>query len=591
MGEEMGALPPSPRKGFAPFDPSSAGPDAPARPVQHFGIKSLNPLRRLGWKPVLLLPLLFLAVFFFYPLVAIFGVSLTDEAGALDLSGFGEVLTSPYYRETLWFTVWQAALSTALTLAAAIPAAFVFTRYTFRGKTLMMSLATLPFVLPTVVVAAAFDALLGERGVVNSVLVSLFRLDAAPVQLERTLTMVLIAHVFYNVAVALRMIVGYWANQSPRIEEAARVLGVSGWQLWTRVRLPLLRPAITAAGMLVFIFTFTSFGVVLILGGPRYATLEVEIERLSRSLFNLPVAAALSMVQIGVMFAMMIVYTRLQQRITVPVQARAQIERRPRNWREQSAVGATVGGLGLLLFVPLGALVYRAFTTAGGVENFTRLSSNPRGSILFVPPLTAVGNSVTFALVTMVLAVVLGVLTAALIESRRGKWLDALFMLPLATSAVTLGFGYLIAMSRPPLNLRSSAVLIPLAHTLVALPFVVRSVLPALRMIPRSIVEAARVLGESPSGVWRRVTLPIVGRAVVVGATFAFTVSMGEFGASLFIARPDTPTMPVVIFRLLSQPGASNYGQALAMSVILMAVCGVAFVTIERLRVGGVGEF
>jgi thiamine transport system permease protein len=587
----VGALPPSPRKGFAPFDPLLVEKTSHARSFPQQAINSRNPLRRFGWTPVLLLPVAFLAVFFFYPLVAIFGVSLTDDAGALDLSGFGEILTSIYYRETLWFTVWQAALSTALTLAAAIPAAFVFTRYKFRGKTVMMSLATLPFVLPTVVVAAAFDALLGERGVVNTVLTALFRLDAAPVQLERTLTLVLIAHVFYNVAVALRMITGYWANQSPRIEEAARVLGVSGWQLWTRVRLPLLRPAITAAGMLVFIFTFTSFGVVLILGGPRYATLEVEIERQARSLFNLPVAAALSMVQIGVMFAMMIVYTRLQQRITVPVQARAQVERKPRNWREHTAVAATVSGLALLLFVPLGALVYRAFTVAGGVENFTRLSSNPRGSILFVPPLTAVGNSVAFALVTTVLAVVLGVLTAALIESRRGKWLDALFMLPLATSAVTLGFGYLIAMSRPPLNLRSSAVLIPLAHTLVALPFVVRSVLPALRMIPRSIIEAARVLGEPPSGVWRRVTLPILGRAVVVGATFAFTVSMGEFGASLFIARPDTPTMPVVIFRLLGQPGASNYGQALAMSVILMAVCAVAFVTIERLRVGGVGEF
>ena len=85
--------------------------------------------------------------------------------------------------------------------------------------------------------------------------------------------------------------------------------------------------------------------------------------------------------------------------------------------------------------------------------------------------------------------------------------------------------------------------------------------------------------------------LPIVGRAVAVGATFAFTVSMGEFGASLFIARPETPTMPVVIFRLLGQPGVSNYGQALAMSVILMGVCAVAFVAIERLRVGGVGEF
>jgi thiamine transport system permease protein len=536
---------------------------------------------------LILLPLAFLGVFFLYPLGTLLARSLTDATGGLDLSGFAEILTSAYYRETLWFTTWQAALSTALTLGLAVPAAYVFVRYRFPGKSLLLALATLPFVLPTVVVAAAFDALLGERGVVNTALTGAFRLDAAPVQLERTLTMVLIAHVFYNLAVALRMIAGYWGNQSPRLEEAARVLGVSGWRLWTRVRLPLLMPAIAAAGVLVFIFTFTSFGVVLILGGPSYATIEVEIYRQALSIFDLPVAAALSLVQIGAMFAMMIAYTRLQRRIAVPVQARAQIERAPQTAAERAAVVATVGGLTALLFAPLGALVLRALTVAGGPENFTRLSSNPRGSVLFVPPLTAVGNSVAFAAATTVLAVLLGLLAAALIESRRGRWLDAVFMLPLATSAVTLGFGYLIALSA----LRSTAILIPLAHTLVALPFVVRSVLPALRMIPRSITEAARVLGEAPAGVWRRVTLPIVGRAVAVGATFAFTVSMGEFGASLFIARPDTPTMPVVIFRLLGQPGASNYGQALAMSVILMAVCAVAFVTIERLRIGGSGEF
>ncbi len=547
--------------------------------------------RAAGWKPILVIPLAFLLVFFIYPLFSVLQVSLTDEVGRLNLSGFGEIATSEYYRNTLWFTVWQAVLSTAITLALAVPAAFVFTRYKFSGKALLMAFATLPFVLPTVVVASAFDALLGERGLLNTLIVSVFRLDTAPIQLERTLGMVLIAHVFYNFAVALRMIAGFWANQSPRLEEAARVMGVSGWQLWWRVRLPLLRPAILASAVLVFIFTFTSFGVVLILGGPRFATLEVEIYRQAVSMFDLPVAAALSLVQIGMMFAMMVVYTRLQKRTAVPIQGRAIVERAPTTRMARLAVSVTVAAMVSLLFTPLIALVIRALTTAGGLENLGRLATNPRGSVLFVPPLVAIGNSVFFALITMLLAVSLGVLTAVLIDSRRGKWLDALFMLPLATSAVTLGFGYLIGLGRPPLNMRSSILLIPLAHTLVALPFVVRSVLPALRMIPRNITDAARVLGEGQGGVWRRVILPIVGRAVAVGATFAFTVSMGEFGASLFIARPETPTMPVVIFRLLGQPGVSNYGQALAMSVILMGVCAVAFVAIERLRVGGVGEF
>jgi thiamine transport system permease protein len=97
-------------------------------------------------------------------------------------------------------------------------------------------------------------------------------------------------------------------------------------------------------------------------------------------------------------------------------------------------------------------------------------------------------------------------------------------------------------------------------------------------------------LGASPLRVWQEVDLPIASRAVLVGAVFAFTISMGEFGATLFIARPDTPTMPIAIYRFLDQPGSLNYGQALAMSTLLMLVCGLGFILIERFRVGN-GEF
>jgi len=219
-----------------------------------------------------------------------------------------------------------------------------------------------------------------------------------------------------------------------------------------------------------------------------------------------------------------------------------------------------------------------------------------RGSVLFVPPTEAIANSLQFALLTTLLALVLGLLTAYLIAGRgRAGWLsrllDPLFMLPLATSAVTLGLGFVIALDTPPLDVRSSPLLILIAHTLVAIPFVVRSVLPALRSIPQNVVEAARVLGASPWDIWRRVELPLISRGLAVGASFAFTVSMGEFGASVFVVRPDTPTMPVVIFRLLGQPGIDSYGQALAMSVLLLAVCAVSFVVIEGMRTAGIGEF
>jgi thiamine transport system permease protein len=545
---------------------------------------------------LILLPLGFLAVFYVYPLMTIFGVSLAPE-GHLDLSGFSRIISGSYYLETLGFTFSQALLSTGLTLLFALPSAYVFTRYQFRGKSLLMALATLPFVLPTVVVAAAFLALIGPRGLLNQALMNLLSLPEPPIQLERTLTLILIVHVFYNYAVALRIIAGFWANQNPRIEEAARVLGASGWGLWWRIRLPILRPAILAASILVFIFTFTSFGVVLILGGPQYATLEVEIYRQATGIFNLPMAAALSLVQIGFMLLMMIVYTRLQRRLAGDLVSSVRVAVPVRSWAARLLVGGTLGFMLVMLFLPLLALVARSVVGLDGnvtVQYFQRLNLNARGSVLFVPPINAIGHSLTFALATTLLSVFLGLVTAYLLAGRLGRfgtWFDPIFMLPLATSAVTLGFGNLIALDEPPLNLRTSPLLIPLAHTLVALPFVVRSVLPSLLSLPPNLGEAARVLGADEWRVFQRIDLPIISRGLLVGATFAFTVSMGEFGATSFLARPDTATIPVVIFRLLGQPGALNYGQAMAMSVILMLVSAISFISIERLRPSVAREF
>jgi len=544
---------------------------------------------------LLLIPLIFLIIFFFYPLISILDISLRPS-GEFDLSGFQRIIVSDYYRETLLFTIWQAILSTGLTIGIALPGAYIFTRFDFPCKSLLMSLATLPFVLPTVVVAAAFSALIGDNGLVNRLLIDWFSLETVPLQLERTLAIILIVHVFYNYSVALRMISGYWANQSVRMEEAARILGCSGWRLWWEIRLPILRPAIVAAAVLVFIFTFTSFGIVLILGGIQFATLEVQIYYQALNVFNLPLAAALSLVQIGTMFLMIIFYTRLQKNIVSDYQSVQQITRKPRSIGDWVNLNLNLLLMTVLLFAPLFALVWRSFTV--GVDGFTAeyytaLQDNPRGSVLFVPPFVAIGNSVVFALMTTALAVVLGILTAYLINMKSvwSRLFDPLFMLPLATSAVTLGFGYIIALDEPPLDLRGSWVLIPLAHTLVAIPFVVRSVLPVLRSIPPSTLEAARILGASSINVLRFIEFPLISRGLIVGATFAFTMSMGEFGASVFVARPDTPTMPIVIFRLLGQPGISNYGQALAMSVLLMLVCAVAFITIERVRTAGIGEF
>ena len=312
---------------------------------------------------ILLLPLLFLALFFIWPLLSILTLGLAPD-GQPELARLQQIV-SPYHLNTLIFTCVQALLSTALTITLALPAAWVCVRWSFPGRSLLLSLSTLAFVLPTVVVAAAFSALIGSRGLLNSLLQDVLSLEAPPLRLEGTLAIILLAHIFYNFAVALRIITGYWANRNVEIEEAARVLGAHGWRLWWELRLPLLRPALLAAAVLIFIFTFTSFGVIIILGELRFATLEVEIYLQAVNLFNLPVAAGLSLLQIGLMLALMLVYTRLRRRLPQTLQPAS--ARRPQGAREWLAVALVSGFMFLLLAAPMFALVLRSLSGAEGL--------------------------------------------------------------------------------------------------------------------------------------------------------------------------------------------------------------------------------
>lgn len=556
-----------------------------------------------------LAPVIFLLLFYFYPLGKILQLSLARSQQGV-ISPFIQAINSPIPWRTLEFTLWQAVLSTVLTLGLGLLGAYLFAHYNFRGKSFLQALTGIPFLMPTLVVAAAFNALLGPGGWLNIGLMQIFKLNAPPIQFINTLTAILVAHVFYNTTIVLRVVGDYWSHLDPRLSQAARMLGANRWQAIRWVVLPVLAPAIAAAALLVFIFDFTSFGVILILGGPRFATLEVEIFYQTISLFNLPLAAVLSILQILCTLTLTIIYTRLIRRVSVPVALKSHrvTQRRLTSPRSRLVAGVIIVTLFSLLILPLAALAIRSVSrlqpnrgehtvaSPGFTLDFYRsLETNTSESIFYAPPSTAVAVSIGYALATTFLALVLG-FPAALALSRDitsplSHGLDAILMLPLGTSAVTLGLGFIVALDKPPLDLRSSWLLVPLAHTLVAFPFVVRNLTPALRSIRPRIRQAAAVLGASPANVLKYIDIPLIGRSILVAATFAFTISLGEFGATSLIARPEYPTVPIAIYRLISRPGELNYGQALALSTILMVVAGAGMLLIDRMRIGDIGEF
>jgi thiamine transport system permease protein len=525
-----------------------------------------------------LVPLAVLAVFFVLPVSGMVARGFWPS-GTFDPGGVWEVLQRPRTLRVLWFTAWSAAAGTVLALALGLPAAFALYRLRWRGRHVVRALVMVPFVLPSVVVGVAFTQLVGPNG------------PLAFLHAEGTAGAVVAALAFFNISVVVRTVGAFWAELDPRAEQAAAALGATPLQVLRTVTVPRLAPAVAAAASVVFLFCATAFGVVLTMGGLRYANVETEIYLLTTQELDLQGAAALSVLQLLLIVVLLAGIGRVRRRQRgIPHVADAARPVRRRDWPLLAATAAVV----VLLALPLLTLLAGSLRTAGGwsLGNYRLLGGTGDDAALLVPVTTALLNSLLIAVEAAAMAVVLGVLVAyvatrrprAPLARRLATLFDGAFMLPLGVSAVTLGFGFLITLDRPPLDLRSSAVLVPIAQALVALPLVVRTVAPVLASVDDRQRQAAASLGAGPLRTFATVELPVARRALLAGTAFAFAVSLGEFGATSFLARSDHPTLPVVIYRLLGHPGADNFGMAMAASVVLAAATAVVTLGVERLR-------
>ncbi|AZI57437.1 iron ABC transporter permease [Nakamurella antarctica] len=541
-------------------------------------------LRRMGLVLAALIPLGIFAAFFFYPVVALVGRGLVGPGGGgptgIDLTGFADVVGRPRFFKVAWFTLWQAAVSAGLSVLLGIPGAHLLYRRSFRGRSALRALVTIPFVLPTVVVGLAFRTLFASSGPLGS-----WGLDG-------TVWAILLAQVFLNYAVVVRTVGTTWAQLDQRPEEAAQALGASPTRAFLTITLPALGPAIAAAGTLVFLFCATSFGIMVVLGGGKFNSLETEIFRQTTQMLDLRTASVLSIVQILLVGTVLGIAARIRHRTESTLRLQSHVGAKPRVSAADWPVVLVTGVVVALLVAPMVTLLGRSLhtETGWGFGNFDALASTGDSQLLIVSGWTALGNSASAAAIAAALAITLGVLLSMVLArkprqaaARRSLTvLDGFFMLPLGVSAATVGFGFLIALDKPPLDFRGSALLVPIAQAMVATPLVVRMILPVLRATDDRLRQAAGMLGASPVRVWLTVDLPIMSRALAGATAFAFAVALGEFGATSFVARPERITLPILIGRLISRPGAGNLGMACAAAIILAAVCAGAVFLVDR---------
>ena len=547
----------------------------------------------VGWGIATAVPVLFLAVFFVWPVVALVVKGFAPD-GALDLSPFVDVLTKPRTWRLVGLTLAQAVAGTAVSLLVGVPTAYVLYRLRFRGRGVVRAWVTVPFVLPTVVVGVAFRAVLGEGGPLGFL------------GLDQSFVAIVAALAFFNVAVVVRTVGGMWERLDPRAEQAARTLGAGPLRVLRTVTLPRLVPALTSAASVVFLFCATAFGVVLVLGGRRFGTIETEIYRQTVQLLDLPTAAVLSVLQLVVIVVALAVAARARRHRENALELAAAEQAAHRVARGDLPVVGLVAAFVLLLHVlPIATLVVRSLRVPGGgwgPGNYTALGTRGQRDALTATVWEAGAASLRTALVATLIALVVGGLVSLVLSrspraraARRARGLlDGVVMLPLGVSAVTVGFGFLLTMDHPfgvPTDLRTTGLLIPVAQAVVAVPLVVRTLLPVLRAIDPRLRQAAAVLGASPGRVLGTVDWPIAARAAGLAIGFAFAASLGEFGATSFLVRPGSTTLPVVIYQLLGRPGAQNYGMAMAASVVLAVVTASVMLVAERLRGYGTREF
>ena len=478
---------------------------------------------------LIIVPALFLLVFLAIPTAVIVQRGASADA-------FSNIISSSGFRRIAWFTLWQTALSTMLTVACALPVTFVLSRFSFGGKRLLLALVTAPFLLPTVVVGTALFALL-------------------PSQLHYTAIAIIVAHVFFNMAVVVRLVMPRWSQIDPELIHAAHTLGASTVHTFRTITFPLIRPALSFASTAVALFCFTSFGAVRILGGPAYSTLETEIYVRSVQLGDLNGAVAVGIIQTIFLIGVLYAWTKFGRHHTSPLTVSVQAAR-PTGTMQTALVTSIAFITGALALLPLIAVAWRS--TSGWSHVLSRDTVN------------ALLVSARFAIVASLISTVLGTMIALAIayKSTSSQLLETITSLPLMISAVTVGLGILITFDHSPIEFRSTWWITPIAHSLIAIPLVVRTVLPVAQAIPQDLRDAAATLGSSLKDQWIRIDLPLLRRCLATAFALSAAVSLGEFGATIFLTRRTSETLPVSIARLLSRPGDTQHAEAFALSTL-----------------------
>jgi thiamine transport system permease protein len=541
-----------------------------------------------GKKQLPALPaLLFLIFFFLSPLLFMFGQAFFSEPGGFSLAPLFSLLQKQRLYSILRFTLFQAFLSVGAALVLGLPGAWLLSRYQFPGRKILLSLSIIPFILPPILVVLGFIAVFGRSGFLNSFLMQLFSLKEPPLAILYSLKGIILAHGFYNFPVVLRIVASALLSIPKREEDAASLFGASAFHRFRTIILPRIMPALLSSMLLVFLFCFSSFAVVLVLGGgPEHSTLEVEIYRLARIQLDMAGAALLAILSAGVTLLPLLF---LPGGKTVALTDSLSTDRNylPSAGRGIALFGILYSGIMVLfILLPILSVFINGFIGKDGSGNsvvftlrwFTDLFSRSSTG-------QAVAGTLLLGSLTLLFTIPLATGAAISYAKAGGLWkkgLSFLFTLPMALSSVILGAAYL-ALSRLFSLQGGNLLLIAASHSIIAFPFVFHTIASTVGSDRSNPSKAAISLGATPIRAFFDVELPRIEPALFSAAAFSFALSAGEINATLTFSGGAMNTIPIAIYRLI---GAYRFNQASALGSILILISALAFLFLDRRKRG-----
>jgi len=566
----------------------------------------------------------FLLAFFYVPLVKIFQYSFSIETRNLYVSiSFTKIVEhnigSPsdsiwiILRETIvdrvnlnaiGFTFLQALLSTILCLLAGLPAGYFLAKYEFKGKKLLINLLTVPFVLPPIVVLSGFLVTYGNSGWVNTIWQSVTSSSNPLINIFGTIQGVILAHVFYNISVIIRLTIPAWEGIDYDQVELSRTLGARKYNILRKIMIPQIMNSVIAASLLVFIYTFNSFAIVLKLSNPTYKTIEVLIYRAVRVSNDFTEAGFLAILQLilnSLIIILYIYFDRKSRKIAERKESNLKTTRfkfKKQSWKIKLGNISIIFFLfliGIFTFLPILAVIVRSFIpdkeSNSPFFGYHEFFSNKAISILDANPLELLGNTLLIASISTVITLILSLLIVLVLRGRfrslrqyksspTENLVSYLIILPMATSSITLATGVYLQFRNTILFTNAVWFFVIISHVIISIPFATRTILAVYNRIDLEILNVASTLGASKSRIFWKITFPMIYKGIIVGGLFSFAISLGEFGATYFLAREEFKTLSIGIYDSIS---TQTLQIPLAMASLLIIVTLICFYIIHKL--------